>query len=293
MTAPASLGVASQLSIAASGTAVGSYAAAYDIVSCTLTKKNSILDASGLRGTRQHSKERTAIGTNHVGGGIVFEPGAAMLDLLLPWIMGGALSANNVPFGEAALVRDVLVDKIAQRHVYAGCCVNKATFDCKPNQKLKLSLDVIGKTETLSATAFPAISNPTEAPWVFSQGVITCVSVVRQITELQVVVDNHLEARYTNSVDATDISATDQTVTLVFKAPYTSDTTDLYNQGVTASAGTVVFTNGSNVLTFTFGALQYEDDGPTIGDRKEIFLPIHATARKTGSTAALNFTITP
>jgi Phage tail tube protein len=293
MTAAASLGVATQTSFAASGTAVGSYAAAYDVVSNTMTKKNSILDASGLRGTRQHSKERTAIGINHVGGQVVFEPGAAMLDLMLPRILGGALSANNVPFAETLPTFDVLVDKVAQRHVYAGCYVNKATFDCKPNQKLKLSVDILGKTETLSATAFPAISNTTEAPWVFSQGVITCISVVRQITELQVVVDNHLDARFTNSVDATDISATDQTVTLVFKAPYTSDTTDMYNQGVTGTAGTVVFTNGSNVLTFTFGALQYEDDGPVVSGRGEIFLPIKATARKTGSTAALNFTITP
>ena len=293
MTVAASLGVKSQFSCAAAGTAIASYTEAHDPASVGITKKNSILDASGLRGTRQHSQERTAMGTDHVGGPIVLEPGAAMLDLWLPRILGGTLATHNVPFAETLPTFDVLVDKIAQRHVYGGCYVNKATFDCKPNQNLKVSLDILGKTETLSATSFPAISNTTEAPWVFSQGVITLNSAVRQITEFQVVVDNHLEARFTNSTTATVISAIDQTVTLTCKAPYTSDNTDLYNQGITASAGTLVFTNGSNVLTFTFGALQYEDDGPIIEGRGEIFLPIHATARKTGSTAALNFTITP
>src|SRR4029077_5102193 len=119
------------------------------------------------------------------------------------------------------------------------------------------------------------------------QGIITLNSAVRQITEFSLTVDNSLDVRFTNSQTATDISPKDQHIALTCMAPYTSDNTDLYNQGITPSAGTLVFTNGSNILTFTFGALQYEDKTPNANGRGEIFLPIKATARKIGSTAAL------
>jgi hypothetical protein len=217
-----------------------------------------------------------------------------MLDLMLPRILGGALSANNVPFAETLPAFDVLVDKIAQRHVFTSCKVNKATFSAKPNEKVKFSVDVKGVSETLAATAFPAITVPTEAPWSFAQGVITLNSVVRAITDFTCSVDNVLKVRFTNSQTATDISPSDQHVTLAVHVPYTTDNTDLYNQGTTATAATLVFTNGSEVLTFTFGALQYEDTSPTVATKEaEILLPITCTARKTGATHALNFTITP
>lgn len=293
MTAVASMFVQGRISLAAVGTAIGSYTEAYDIVSESLTSTREHLDASGIRATRQHSQERVAQGTDKVGGSIVFEPGTPMAILLLPRILGGAISSHVVPFAEALPAFDVLVDKVAKRFVYTNCVVDKATFSAKPNEKLKLAIDVKAYSEAVSATAFPAISAPLEAPWVFSQGVITLNSAVRAITEFSVVVDNSLDVRFTNSQTATDISPKDQHIHLTCMAPYTSDNYDLYGLGTTASAGTLVFTNGSNVLTFTFGALQYEDRTPHANGRGEIFLPIKATARKTGSTAALSFTTAP
>lgn len=286
----ASMFVRGQLSMGAAGTAIGSYSESHDIVSTSLGLKGQILDANGIRATRQHSKERTAVGINNVGGNIVYEAGTPMLLLLLPRILGGTTSANVTPFAEALPEFDVLIDKIAKRHVFAGCKVDKATFSARPNEKLKLSLDIKGKTETVSATSFPSIAVPTETPWVFSQGVITLASAVRDITEFSCTIDNSLDVRFTNSQNATDISPKDQHVTLICKAPYTSDNSDIYGLGVTGSAGTLVFTNGSSVLTFTFGYLQYEDETPQSQGRGEILMPIKATARKTGSTAALAFT---
>lgn len=293
MPAAANMFVKSQISIGSAGLAIGSYVNAFDMVSESLTKNSHILDASGIRGTRQHSQERTVQGNDVVAGSIIFEPGTPMTLIMLPYIMGGTTSSHVTPFGEALTAFDILVDRIAQRHVYTSCKVDKATFSAKPNERLKMSIDVKCVNETLSATAFPAIANPTEAPWVFAQGVITLNSAVRQITEFTCTIDNSLDVRFTNSQTATDISPKDQHVTLHCTAPYTSDNTDLYNQGTTASAGTLVFTNGSNVLTFTFGALQYEDKTPHASGRGEIFLPITATARKTGSTAAIAFTTAP
>lgn len=284
-------GVQAHLSMAAVSTAIGSYTEPYDFKSESMTKSSHHIDGTGMSGSREHHKERVAQGTDSVGGTIVFEPGSIMLKTLLPRILGGALSTADVPFAETLPLFDVLVDKVAKRHVFGGCLCNKATFSAKANAALQLSMDIKGATETVAATAFPAIASTLDNIWVFSQGVITMVSAARVITEFSCVIDNVVETRFSNSQTATDVSATDQIITLTCMAPYNSDNTDLYGQGVTGTAATLVFTNGSSVCTFTFGNLQFEDKSPVVSSRKEIFLPIKATARKVSTTHALDFTI--
>src|SRR5688572_4980982 len=83
-----SQGSQTKLSLAAAGTAIGSYTEAYEFVSESLQKQAAILDTAGIRGTRSHVSERTRAGTYRVQGTINFHPTPAMLDLLLPRILG-------------------------------------------------------------------------------------------------------------------------------------------------------------------------------------------------------------
>ncbi len=297
MTQPASMNVQSRLSMALTvpptPIVASAYTEAYDIVSESLTSVRQHVDASGIRGTRQHSKERVVQGIDVVGGNITFQPGTAMAVLLLPRILG-SFSVHTASFAEKPPAFDICVDKIAQRHIFYNCMCDKATFHSKPNQPLDLSMDVKGISESVSATALAAITTTLEIPWIFSQGVITLNSVVRQITEFSLTIDNSLDVRYTNSQVATDISPKDQHIHLTCTAPYTSDTmTDLYGLGTVASAATLVFTNGTSILTFTMAALQFEDKTPNANGRGEIFLPIRATCRKSSTTDALAFTTAP
>ena len=149
----ASMGHQSRLSLAAGGTAIGSYTEAYEFLTESLRKQLTIVDTAGLRGTRSHPAERTRDGTYAVGGGLQFHATPAMLDLLLPRILGANEATDVFALAETLPEFDVLIDRVAKRFVYAGCQVNRATFRAAAGGPLELDLDVIGKTEVVSATA--------------------------------------------------------------------------------------------------------------------------------------------
>lgn len=291
--AASSQGSQTRISFGAVGTAVGSFTEAHEIISETLTKKATILEDEGCRGTREHVKERTAEGVDHISGDIVMECYPASMTLMLPRILGGSVSANVCNPADTLPAFDVLIDRVAKRFTYGGCIVSKARFESKPNGRLRVTLSILGKSETVSATAFPSITIPVDLPYTHSQGVITLNSAVRDVTEFMCEVDNFGEARFTNSKTATDIATKDRKVSVVVKAPYTSDNVDLYGNSLTGSGGTMVYTNGSSSFTITFGYITFEDESPNIPGKSELFLPLKGVARKTGSTPSISITNVP
>lgn len=302
----ASTGVLSHLGMAAAGTAIGSYTENYEFVSENLAKKLTILDTAGIRGTRSHPAERTRDGTYAVSGSINMHASPTMLgngnssaNCILSRIMAGGAPTGGPPtntfsFGEALPFFDVTIDRINQRFTYGNCVVNKATFRARASGILECSLDLLGESETLAATAFPALAAPTDAPYIMQDCVFTFNAIsTRVITELEIVIDNHATARFSNSQTATDIYATDRTVTVNATLPWTSDYSDMYSVNTgNAHAATAVFTNGAHVLTFTFGTLQIPDNSPVISSKGEIFLKCQGTAKKTGTTSELVITST-
>lgn len=283
----ASMGWASRLSAAAAGTAIGSYTEAMEIVSESVKKTGTILDTNGIRGTRSHASERTAEGTYTVAGQITLHPTPAVLDLWLPRILGANESTDTFALADTLPEFDLLIDRVAKRFVYGGCKVNKATFSGSSGQLIQLVLDIIGKTETVSDTAFPSITAPTDPPYVFHQGALTLVGSARAFNSFETVIDNALATRFSNSQAATDITPADRIVSLKCETPYTSSEVDLYNQALLGSAGSLVFTNGNRSLTFTYGKVQFPDNSPVIAGKGEIPLTLDGIARMTGSTREL------
>lgn len=282
----ASIGYASRISFAAAGTAIGSYTEAIEFVSESLAKRQEIVETAGIRGTRSHPSERTRDGTYSVGGDITFACTPALLDLMLPRILGANESTDTFAVADALPEFDVLVDRVAKRYVYAGCKVARARFYSTAGGILMLTMSLIGKTETASATSFPAITAPTDPPYVHHDVVVTLLSSARKVTDIEVVVDNGVQARFTNSQTATDVTARDRVVTVNATCPYTSDEVDLYgiNTG-SAAAATAVYTNGGYSLSFSFVKLQIPDNSPTIPGRgDEILLKLSGVARGSGST---------
>jgi Phage tail tube protein len=287
----ASMGHQSRLSMAAAGTAIGSYTESIEFVSESMQKRLTILQTAGLRGTRSLPAERTRDGTYSVGGVLRLHATPALLDLLLPRILGAPESADLFALAEALPEFDVLIDRVARRFIYGGCKVGRARFQGRAGGLLEMQLDLLGKTESTSVTAFPAIAAPTDPPYVFQDGTLTLSGVSRKVIEFVLTIDNAVVPRFTNSQAATDLSPTDRVVTLACKTPYTTDETDLYGQNVGgAAAAALGFVNGGYATTFTIPKLQFPDTSPTVGGKGEITLQLTGTARKSGSTAELAVT---
>jgi hypothetical protein len=284
----ASMGHQSRLSFAAAGTAIASYSESVEFVSESLQKRMTILETAGLRGTRSRPVERTRDGTYSVGGAIRFHVTPALLDLLLPRILGATEASDLFALAESVPEFDVLVDRVVRRFVYGGCKVSRAQFSGRAGGLLELQLELIGKSESTSGTPFPNISPPVDPPYVFQDGTLTLTGTSRKMLEFALTIDNGLVPRFTNSPIATDISPTDRLVTLECRLPFTADEIDLYGQNVGgAGAASLAVVNGGYSTTFTIPRLQFPDSSPTVGGKGEISLSLRGTARKHGSTNEL------
>ena len=289
--ADASMGHQSRLSMAAAGTAIGSYTEAYEFRTEGLRAAREIVETSGIRGTRSMPIERTRDGTVRINGTIAFHATPSMLDLLLPRIMGSAEVADVFAVSETLPEFDVLIDRVAKRFVYAGCKVGRATFRATAGGALELDLEITGKSETVSATAFPSITAPVDPPYIWSDAVCTVEGLARVVTRWELSVDNQLNARFSNSNNATDIQTQGRVVTVSMTVPYTSDEVDLYGINASGASGaTFVLTNGGRSLTFTVGALAVPDSSPVVGGPGEILLEMSGIAKSTGSTKELSIT---
>jgi len=235
--------------------------------------------------------ERTRDGTVRINGTIAFHATPAMLDLLLPRIMGSAEVADLFAVSETLPEFDVLIERVAKRFVYAGCKVSRATFRATAGGALELDLEVTGKSETVSATAFPAITAPTDPPYIWSDAVCTVEGSARVVTRWELSIDNQLNARFSNSNTATDIHTQGRVVTVSMTVPYTSDEVDLYGINSSGASGaTFVLTNGGRSITFTVGALAVADSSPVVGGPGEILLEMSGIAKSSGSTKELSIT---
>ncbi len=268
-----------------------------ELISETLSKKSTIIDTNGLRGTRSHHSIRTRAGNDDVSGTIVWNPAPSDLDDWLPRILGGAESTDTFPLAETLPEFVCLFDRVANVYLYSGCKVSKATFSGSPGGLVQLSLDVIAKSETNGQTyagSIPALTvAANDVPYMFSDSVITLVGGTREVIGWEIVIDNAAEARFTNSVNATDILLMDRIVTLGVNLGFYDGTTgggtdgheDLLEQALLGTTATIVITNAAMATTFTFGVLQSPSKTPTVTGKGEIPIDLEMTARMTGTTA--------
>src|SRR5579872_2633053 len=287
MTQPASMGSQGRLSMAAPGTAVGSYAEAHEFAGENLAKSLTILETAGIRGTRSHPAERTRDGTYSVRGPIRYHGSRGLFDLLLPRILGGGASPTYT-LTETLPFFDVLIERVAERFVYGNCKVDRAVFKARASGILELALDLVGQTEAVSGTPFPAIAPPTDPPYIWQDCVVTLNSVARVVTEFELTIDNHLAARFSNSQTATDLYPTDRTLSLACTVPFTGDDADLYGANTAgAAAANLTFTNGTHNVAFSLAQVQFPDRSPVIANKGEIFLRLDGRVKKLGTTAEI------
>lgn len=285
-----SQGYATQLAIDAAGTAIASFTNRFEFEQINLVEETQLIQDEGIRGSRSQSKERVVQGLKTCKGPITLSPSPSELDLLLPWILGAAESSDTFALAETVPPRAVLVDYDVIRGLFDNVYVNRATFRSSPGQTLKLELDLMGKTKTTSATAFPSISIDTDDVYVHHQNVTTLESSARENSTIEITIDNLLSEVFNNSQTPTDIDAQDRIITVSTDVPFKSANTDLFTTpsgSAAGAAGSVVFTNGGKSLTFTFPNLKAIARSPVIAGKSENRLPLNYQAYKSGSTDEL------
>lgn len=266
----------------------------FEVLSCALGKRPALVESPGLRGTRSHQAAGVTLGHYAVSGEVLLEPRPDDLDFWLPYILGGAESANTFPLAEALPEFYATVDKVAKVYAYAGCKINRAVFasadGADPN--LKLTLEIEGKTETEgNAGTFPSISGTLSAlqPYTHLQAVLTVLSNPRPIKNVQVEIHNALVLdRFMNSLTRTELPPGDRVVRLLCDNPFTTDEVALYNLALTGASGTLVYTNGARSLSFSFANLKAATPGPGLAGRgAEIPLRLEFQAFQSGATKEL------
>lgn len=270
----------------------------YEFLYETLQKQGRIVGGHGIRGTRSSPSERTRAGAYTVGGRIALNIDTAMLDLFLPRILGGTEVADSFPLAESLPSFGVLVDRVTQRFEYQDCVVNRALFHGKAGpgdgdpDLLELTLEILARNRVLG-TAAPAVNLSTAANvsvYVHSDAVFTFAAAGREVKEWWVLIDNHVQPRWVNSLTATRFCPADRTVSVRARLPYDTDTANLLEQATAGAAGTIALTNaGATGLTttFTFATLQVPAEDPIIRGKQEIDLFLNMVARSVTVTKEL------
>lgn len=274
----------------------------YQFNSENLIGRQTILPDQGMSGTRSEHSGRTRFGERSVAGQITLCPSPNDLNLLLPRILGATESVDVFALAETLPAFGVMIDRVAKVWSLSDCYVNKATFSCSAGQKLVLVLDIIGFDYSIGAAgSFPALTlgvTSADQPYTMSDAVFTLASTARVTKSFELVIDNMLEGRRSNSLAITSLTPQARKITLKTVHPYTSAETDLVEQALYGATGTIVLTpigGGMSgvTTTFTFGVLQCPTEAPPVGGKQAIDLTLNMEARMTGSTKELVVTHDP
>lgn len=270
---------------------------AFNFVDGGIGTDEDFIDCNGNRGTRSHDIALIRQGNRRIGGALVLEPTALELSLLLPWIMGAAVSGTTFALADTLPTRFVAEDKVVKVHNYTSCVVNRATFEGSEGGPLRLTLDVIGGDESIgNAGSFPSLTlDTTTSPFVFTD-LNTGLSVNSATTNaksFKLTIDNHVQARFYQSQTATALIPNDRTVSLSLDCSY-GLASALYGLGAGGTAVTLTFTNAADVnliLTFSLVKVAFPRKPVQIRGKDEITLPLVGNALKSSGTLELVTTL--
>lgn len=256
----------------------------YEFESESIQRKDTFVEAHGMRGSRSRASTRTRIGSTVVGGQLVLCPTPVELDQWLPRILGGVESTDVFPLAETIPAWSLLADRYTKRFIYDSMYVDRAVFSWQAGGLLKLTINAEGKSETISATSFPGTIPVINGGNPYASGDCTfslsADASAAEIQEIEITIDNMLSKdRFMNATTRAQLPALDRLITVRAVVPYTADEVDLHAQTVAGAAGTVTFTNGNQSLLFTFGNLKSPAESPIgTGRNGEAVLNLNMTA---------------
>ncbi len=260
-----------------------------EIIRESLKRTSTIINTKGMSGTRSQRAERSRFGQSSVGGEVVipFSPTSGVI--VLPLILGAAASGTTFALDDTLPQWQYQIDRVTKVMNYTDCMVNKGIFKAQQGGFVELTLDLIGVDEVIvAAGGGQAWTQPTDPPYVFSDGSASVGGSSRQLFDMEITVDNKVQARYGMSRTPTRIApADDREVTVKFTCPFGSTEYDLYNAALAGIACSFTVTNGNYSTLFSMATVQFPAETPVIPGKGEIPLTMTGVARMTGSTREL------
>lgn len=271
----------------------------------SLQKKNTVIHPDVIIGSRQEASERARFGPSFYGGWVVLSLTPGHAALIFPWLLGADASGTTFALAETLQTMSVLVDKVTGVHEFYNGVINRAVIHGKQNGPggppnwITVALQFIfqnylapGASESFPSTSFAVTGE--YAPLVFEDSVLTLGGSSVEAKEFTIDINNYVQPRWVNNLEATALCPRRRTVTLTTLHPYDSGTSSLYNLAITgvSSTKTLAITNGTVSHTFTFGgALQMPVVTPIVTGKEEINLELQMSARSLSGADGLTCTI--
>ena len=272
----------------------------YDFLYESIQKKGRIVGGRSIFGSRSNYISPTRQGHAEVGGDLATYTNAADLNLWLPRVLGAAKATFVFDIADTLPAFGMLIDRVGGIFQYTDCTVNRCMWrgkagpgDSEP-EMIEQVLNIWALGETLG-TSWPG-SAPTmsvaanRASYIMSDSVLTVASTPYPFKAFVLLVDNHLQRRWVNSVNATALCPGDRTVMLRVLMPFTAATaavfTGIYQNAarLTGASATLVFTPtgaGAGVSTsFALEKLQWGQTSPVVRGKTEIDLQVDFLVRK-------------
>lgn len=272
----------------------------------SMQKIGSVVHQNVITGDRSEHGERARKGPNLYRGTITFGVSPGELAFWAPYFMGTVASGTTFALSSNALLPfGILIDKVTKTYEFSSCYVDKALIIGRqggaggaPNfltmQLTILALDY----QSGVATPSPAVDIPSitgqYVPLIFEDcaSAITIKGAARETKQFAVMLENFVKGRYVNDLDPSILYPLHRRVTLQTRHPFDTDTDDLDDVALSASAGgSIVATNGTTSATFTFGLLQLISQTPTVPGKVEIDISQNFVSRMTGSTKELELVV--
>jgi len=279
------------------------------IVTCpfyrdSMKKIGSVVHPMVITGDRSEHGERARKGPNLYYGQIVFGVSPSDMAFFAPYFMGTTASGTTYALGNTLLPFAVYVDKVTKQYGFYDCYVDKALIIGKQNgpggppNYVTLALTIYALSYTNSPATTPTASIPTitgdYVPMIFEDAAsaITIQSSARETKEFAILINNFLKQRYVNSLEPSLSYSIHGQVTLQTRHPFDTGTSALDDVALSSSAGgSIVLTNGTVSITWTFGLLQMINQTPAVPGKTEIDIVQNFVSRMTGSTRELVMTI--
>lgn len=263
---------------------------AVEFLTHSIKETREIAEDDGIRGSRSRVFERVAQGQISVAGQIEFEPTPLELEKLLPLLVGSSTSATVLT--DALADFNVVIDNGTKTDTFVGR-FSKGTLSGQSGQKIKLTVDFVGKSRTQGAGgSLSGTPDITARPYMFFDlgSGIEIDGTSYLIDRFELVIDNMIDPTYMIGQEATDLEPTDRTVSLGIQTKFNSAESALLDLAMAAPdisdplTAELVLTNGAKSATFTFGALVAKAESVVNqGKRTKLRLPLNYNCYRVGT----------
>jgi len=265
----------------------------------------SVVHPMVITGDRSEHGERARKGPSLYYGTITFGVSPSEMAFWAPYFMGTVASGTTFALSDNVLLPfGIYIDKVTTKYAFYSCYVDKALVVGKQNGPggppnyltIQLTIYALSYISTPATTASASIATITGdyVPLVFedSASAITIQSSARETKQFAILLENYVKGRYVNSLEPSILYPTHRRVTLQTRHPFDTGTSALDAVALSASAGgSIVVTNGTVSVTWTFGLLQLIPQTPVVPGKVELDITQNFVSRMTGTTKELQLTI--